>query len=624
MYANQVAGAGAEVAGAAEIGAKDAAGVAAAVAAAVEVVAVEEADARGGGEVNAVCPAIAAEVSAAIAAAAEGLTFEAEPNQLDVVVLVSESESESWALLDKENGNHPRNESQHPPPPPRTNPYGWLDQAEVVEVHVHVDKGDSTSFFCQICQMDHEQEEGFRVSCGHVFCRGCLASYLKFKVEENELAPMCPHVDGSVRCVVKLQEGEILSLLDDKTKGRYQRFSALRTCKYLRECPSCQHESRTKPTWNNKIVCQRCGLTYCYYHSTAHNKGVRICSGFAKRDKEQNEGTLASAATISRTSRPCPGCRKPIERSRGCDHMYCTQCFTKFCYRCGNRGTHSGGCKFKDFGDVNPTFGFRAPCLHGYGCCCLGRFVYRTCPNLSELCMDVEVLICPAWGYWFTAIRTPLSMIVNILIILIEGVLLGAGIVLCATLMPILFCLLNLIWMLILFPLSRVSSCLSTRGHPDVAACVFLDQAEEVVGEVFDEVMGEKLNCFCPNFTPLSRLPINQRTCCRRLCRLVAAFCKAICLYCCVLLAYCVAFPTCVAVACLSVVLYPLAYVLLALFRSSCLRGKPFMGVPSSRSTRSILPPQWTLFNVGGHLVQNVWSTLMEKVTNICCCCCSR
>jgi hypothetical protein len=42
----------------------------------------------------------------------------------------------------------------------------------------------------------------------------------------------------------------------------------------------------------------------------------------------------ASRQEVGRASQPCPGCKRPIQKRDGCDHMKCSQCRYEFCYKC--------------------------------------------------------------------------------------------------------------------------------------------------------------------------------------------------------------------------------------------------------------------------------------------------
>ncbi|KAL2265816.1 hypothetical protein VTJ83DRAFT_6916 [Remersonia thermophila] len=51
----------------------------------------------------------------------------------------------------------------------------------------------------------------------------------------------------------------------------------------------------------------------------------------AKRKKKEEE---ASEKTVKKTTKPCPGCKAPIEKNNGCQHMTCSKCKHEFCWDC--------------------------------------------------------------------------------------------------------------------------------------------------------------------------------------------------------------------------------------------------------------------------------------------------
>lgn len=50
---------------------------------------------------------------------------------------------------------------------------------------------------------------------------------------------------------------------------------------------------------------------------------------------ECDPATVETVKEIARSSRPCPTCHVPIQRSEGCSQMFCTKCHTAFDYNTG-------------------------------------------------------------------------------------------------------------------------------------------------------------------------------------------------------------------------------------------------------------------------------------------------
>jgi hypothetical protein len=45
---------------------------------------------------------------------------------------------------------------------------------------------------------------------------------------------------------------------------------------------------------------------------------------------------------ILANTKPCPDCKRPIEKNMGCMHMTCSQCKTEFCWMCQGRWKDHG------------------------------------------------------------------------------------------------------------------------------------------------------------------------------------------------------------------------------------------------------------------------------------------
>ena len=63
-----------------------------------------------------------------------------------------------------------------------------------------------------------------------------------------------------------------------------------------------------------------------------HEAEQRKAAVNAMRQRAREEE--ASRREVGRASQPCPGCKRPIQKRDGCDHMKCSQCRYEFCYKC--------------------------------------------------------------------------------------------------------------------------------------------------------------------------------------------------------------------------------------------------------------------------------------------------
>ncbi|KAK1754382.1 hypothetical protein QBC47DRAFT_217051 [Echria macrotheca] len=57
-------------------------------------------------------------------------------------------------------------------------------------------------------------------------------------------------------------------------------------------------------------------------------------SNWKKRLDQEVKENEASADTVRKTTRPCPGCKAPVEKRGGCSLMTCTLCGQDFCWDC--------------------------------------------------------------------------------------------------------------------------------------------------------------------------------------------------------------------------------------------------------------------------------------------------
>lgn len=72
---------------------------------------------------------------------------------------------------------------------------------------------------------------------------------------------------------------------------------------------------------NNQGQCMLCNIQICL-----------ICHEQLVDNHQCNKDTLESLNQINISTKQCPTCKTRIQKSEGCDQMFCTICHTKFCY----------------------------------------------------------------------------------------------------------------------------------------------------------------------------------------------------------------------------------------------------------------------------------------------------
>ena len=184
---------------------------------------------------------------------------------------------------------------------------------------------------CPVCF--DEVTKPVALQCGHSWCGACMTHYLTASVENKCFPLMCLGNEGKCKELISLVTArKILSVPD---------FDALVTAAFtsyvqarpdeFHYCPTpdCAQIYRTPTSRRDDTVlqCPSCLLRICpNCHVEAHD-------GFECPDPEG--GSVAFKEwTRNHDVKPCPGCKVPIERAEGCNHVTCTQCKTHICWVC--------------------------------------------------------------------------------------------------------------------------------------------------------------------------------------------------------------------------------------------------------------------------------------------------
>ncbi|KAF8729986.1 Ring finger, partial [Rhizoctonia solani] len=192
-------------------------------------------------------------------------------------------------------------------------------------------------FDCGICMETYTDEAIARIDgCGHSCCRECMRSNIQSKIEERKYPIPCPF------CVAGSDDnrgqdrglGMIPSWVVETigiSPELFNIFTELQLAEHsiMIDCRRCVSTLVPQPLCIN-AWCKQC-------NQTIQGGAKHSCDGSAELETLMHQ----------RGWKHCPGCRTPIERSMGCNHMTCTTpgCNMHFCYKCGavviNGGTRT-------------------------------------------------------------------------------------------------------------------------------------------------------------------------------------------------------------------------------------------------------------------------------------------
>ncbi|XP_049516694.1 E3 ubiquitin-protein ligase parkin-like isoform X2 [Dermacentor silvarum] len=172
--------------------------------------------------------------------------------------------------------------------------------------------------------------------CAHVICLDCFRAYCHSRLDERGFVQH-PTLGWTLPCPVGcadslIEESHHFYLLGSEQYQRYQRFAAeewvLQAGGVLCPRPGCGQGLLPEPGCD-RVKCDRgCGFVFCRQCLQGHHLGP--CSSSRESGEEPAEsagrrsfGTAAqgsswdeaSRLTVQATTKPCPKCRTPTERS---------------------------------------------------------------------------------------------------------------------------------------------------------------------------------------------------------------------------------------------------------------------------------------------------------------------
>ncbi|CAA7060499.1 unnamed protein product [Microthlaspi erraticum] len=192
---------------------------------------------------------------------------------------------------------------------------------------------------CGICFESYLQKEISTVSCGHPYCNTCWTGFITTAINDGPgcLMIKCPEPScSSVVCQDMIDK--VIS--KEEVKDKYYRYLfrsyVEASGKKMKWCPSpgCEHaiEFGSGSGSEDYDVSCLCSYGFCWKCGEAAHRPLdceTVSKWILKNSSESQNTTWILANT-----KPCPNCKRQIEKNRGCNHMRCSICKHSFCWAC--------------------------------------------------------------------------------------------------------------------------------------------------------------------------------------------------------------------------------------------------------------------------------------------------
>ena len=187
------------------------------------------------------------------------------------------------------------------------------------------------------------------MKCGHAFCKDCWHEYFK---EKLKLGPTCVYAKCmQTKCPLSVNHTMWRWVLenDETNLALYNKFHCKNFTddnKNVQWCPApgCDYAVWVTNLAHKDITC-KCGKSFCFKCSLATH---RPCScEVAQKWNAKNSSESENVTWMIANTKNCPGCKRPIEKNQGCNHMTCSWCGHDFCWMCmglwSEHGSSTGG-----------------------------------------------------------------------------------------------------------------------------------------------------------------------------------------------------------------------------------------------------------------------------------------
>ncbi|XP_071921962.1 probable E3 ubiquitin-protein ligase ARI8 [Coffea arabica] len=208
---------------------------------------------------------------------------------------------------------------------------------------------DAKELTCGICFETYPSDRMSSAACGHPFCVECWQGYMNTSINDGPGCLMLRCPDPSCCAAVGQDMINLFALREDKEKyKRYFLRSFIEDNRKTKWCPAPGCEYAVDFIVGSGSYDVTCGCSYSFCWNCTEEAHRPVDCGTVARWILKNSAESENMNWILANSKPCPKCKRPIEKNQGCMHITCTPpCKYEFCWLClgawSDHGERTGG-----------------------------------------------------------------------------------------------------------------------------------------------------------------------------------------------------------------------------------------------------------------------------------------
>ncbi|XP_075084571.1 putative E3 ubiquitin-protein ligase ARI8 isoform X1 [Nicotiana tabacum] len=213
----------------------------------------------------------------------------------------------------------------------------------------HVPLPDEEELTCGICFDDYPRNEITAAACGHPFCLTCWQGYIGTAISDGPGCLMLRCPDPS--CSAAIGRDMINKLASNDDKKKYKHYfirSFVEDNRKTKWCPAPGCDYAVDFIVGSGSYDVTCGCSYSFCWNCTEETHRPVDCGTVSKWILKNSAESENMNWILANSKPCPKCKRPIEKNQGCMHITCTPpCKFEFCWLClgpwTDHGERTGG-----------------------------------------------------------------------------------------------------------------------------------------------------------------------------------------------------------------------------------------------------------------------------------------